>query len=122
MQHTPSALGKRELFIKGAVDDVLQSYPDPSALRHCLRHEDDEHVLFRVDPEGGPARTGPVHLADGSFCRTHAGFRPNRETEPKAEARSGQVVWTRSNARARPYVVGAHIGDRLRAKIAAPIP
>jgi len=86
----PRAFGNESLFVKGSVDDVLQSHPDPSALRHCLRHEDDEHVFFRVDPEGGPACTGPVHLADGSFRRAHAGFGPNRETQPKAEAGSGQ--------------------------------
>src|SRR5438477_12374950 len=73
--------------------------------------------MFSFGSTGGPARTGPVHLADGSFRRAHAGFGPNREAQPKAEAGSGQVVRSHSNARGRPDVVGAHIGDRLRAKI-----
>jgi len=46
----------RPLFFKGSVDDVFHRHPQPSAVRDGLRHEDDEHVFLRVDPEGRAAR------------------------------------------------------------------
>jgi hypothetical protein len=59
-------------------------------LRHRLRHEDDEHIFLRVDPEGCATRTGPVHLADGSFCRTDASFRADREAQPNPKPGPGR--------------------------------
>jgi len=52
------------LFVEGSVDNVFQSHTNPPTLRDRLRHEDDEHIFLRVDPERGAPGSGPIHLAD----------------------------------------------------------
>ena len=84
-----SSSGQFALFVEGAVDDILQGYADSAALRHRLRHEDDEHVFLRVEPERGAAGTLPVHFADGAFRKTHAGVGTNGEAQSESEAGSG---------------------------------
>ena len=90
-------------------------------MRDRLRHEDDEHVFLRVDPEGGAARPGPVHLADGPFHKTHAGFGTNGKTQSESEAGSGEIIGSRHHARARRDMVRAHVSDGLRAEISLSI-
>src|ERR1043166_10159570 len=70
------------LLLKRPVYQVLQRGADAGALRDGLRHEDDEHVFLRIDPEGGAGSTRPAHLADRTFDRADAGFGAHRNAEP----------------------------------------
>src|SRR5262249_29398826 len=76
------------LFLECTVDDILQRDADAGAVGHRLRHENDEHVFLPVDPEGGAAGAGPVHLADGAFGLRNARFRAHGKAETEAEAGS----------------------------------
>src|SRR6267378_2110387 len=51
-----------------------------------LRHQDDDHLLLRVDPERGAGRASPAVLAGGSWRSVEARFLPHRESEPERVA------------------------------------
>src|SRR5437868_1195473 len=109
------------LLLECAVNQVLQRGADAGALRDGLRHEDDEHVFLRIDPEGGAGRAGPAHLADRTFDRADAGFGAHRKAEAETEAWTRQIIRAGHHARGRSDMVGSHIGNRFRAEVAVAV-
>src|SRR6185369_6951016 len=83
----------------GLVDRRVDHVPEEGAivpaLLRILNHEDDEHVLLRVDPEGRAGRPTPVELAGGAPKRSLARGRAHGKSQPKAEAGTRKIARSR---------------------------
>ncbi len=105
------------LAVERRVDEILQRHPNSIALRDRLGHDDDEHILLRIDPERRPAGARPVHLADRTISRPFARLGSNGKSEAEPAAFCREVIAPRLHTGSGPDLVCTQHGNRLLAEI-----
>src|SRR3977135_4121019 len=81
----------RSLVIEGGIDEIAEKCAVIVALPRCLDEHQREHLLYRIDPEGGPGQAAPEVLADRTGHVRDAGVKPYRKAESETVTREQQV-------------------------------
>src|SRR5580704_7696602 len=107
-----AALPAPQSVIEGGIDEIAEKCAVIVALPRCLDEHQREHLLYRIDPEGGAGQAAPEVLADRTGHVRDAGVKPYRKAESETVTREQQVRRPGN----RPEVIRSHEFNGLAAQ------